>query len=337
MEENLRFAADRVRDARGNSALGDDAQTFGEEVVLHFIGGVHRPMFQHYVRYALSSKERGAALVQRYSVGTDIRAYLDVGCAYGGCPIAMAVQGVPRAVGIEIDSRLLKLARSLAKHENVADSVDLRHGDLTKEADIVSLGTFDLVTCLDVLEHVLEPRTAIKHLARLTEPGGTLVVDVPNLYSHARIRQDPHHKIFGSVLLNRDDAIRVFEDWGGHRKHYGVGYFYPLEWYIGELSKVGFEVEVLDKPSDSPEDVRNTLHGLHGLRDELTSASTNWPQWRTKLVSTALDAFFAQMPDLRASAEDDPAQFQLRHAVETYHLKCRREAAVREAPQSAAK
>ncbi len=40
-------------------------------------------------------------------------------------------------------------------------------------------GGFDLVTCLDVIEHTAEDRVALAELLRVTRPGGLLVVTVP--------------------------------------------------------------------------------------------------------------------------------------------------------------
>lgn len=40
-------------------------------------------------------------------------------------------------------------------------------------------GSFDLVTCLDVIEHTAEDRVALAELLRVTRPGGLLVVTVP--------------------------------------------------------------------------------------------------------------------------------------------------------------
>jgi SAM-dependent methyltransferase len=40
-------------------------------------------------------------------------------------------------------------------------------------------GTFDLVTCLDVIEHTPDDVLSLRELMRVTRPGGTLVVTVP--------------------------------------------------------------------------------------------------------------------------------------------------------------
>jgi SAM-dependent methyltransferase len=44
-------------------------------------------------------------------------------------------------------------------------------------------GTFDLVTCLDVVEHTPDDRRTLAELRRVTAPGGVLVVTVPALPS----------------------------------------------------------------------------------------------------------------------------------------------------------
>lgn len=324
-EENHRFAARVIREAREAAPDPDVQVTFTEAAVHFFIKGVHRPMFAHYVRYALGSLERGENLLSRYvPEPAEVSSYLDVGCAYGGAPVAMARCGVGRAVGFEYDARLLKLARILAREHGVSDQVSFVGGDLCAVEDIEPLGTFALVTCIDVLEHVLDPEAAIVNLAALVEPGGTAVVDVPNPQGVDPIRRDPHHHIFGSVLLERDDAIHVFEDENPGSKRYTVGYFHPLEWYLERLEDAGFEVEIMDEPPVEPDAVAETLAALDGLRDELAGHAAGWPEWRTALVSDAVDAFFAEIGDYRDLARRDPGAFQRRHAVGVYHLRCRR-------------
>jgi len=41
--------------------------------------------------------------------------------------------------------------------------------------------SFDYVTCIEGLEHIENPRQAIREFARVLRPGGTLVVSVPNI------------------------------------------------------------------------------------------------------------------------------------------------------------
>lgn len=53
--------------------------------------------------------------------------------------------------------------------------------DLNDE-EIPSIGLFDYVFCLEVFEYIYDPVIAIKTLASLVAPGGTLVVSFPFVY-----------------------------------------------------------------------------------------------------------------------------------------------------------
>ena len=48
----------------------------------------------------------------------------------------------------------------------------------------IAEGSIDLLLCLDVLEHLVNPWEAIRKLDRLLKPGGTLIVSVPNLRNY---------------------------------------------------------------------------------------------------------------------------------------------------------
>jgi SAM-dependent methyltransferase len=67
--------------------------------------------------------------------------------------------------------------------------------DLTRPTDIEPIaGSFDVVICAHVLEHVLDYRTAIFHLAKLIKPGGLVLLQVPVLESrYTNITWDEFH------------------------------------------------------------------------------------------------------------------------------------------------
>lgn len=48
-------------------------------------------------------------------------------------------------------------------------------------------GPYDLVTCLEVLEHVAEPRGFVSGLARILAPGGLLILSTPNRTGSSRL------------------------------------------------------------------------------------------------------------------------------------------------------
>jgi 2-polyprenyl-3-methyl-5-hydroxy-6-metoxy-1,4-benzoquinol methylase len=56
--------------------------------------------------------------------------------------------------------------------------------DIEKELPDIAEHSIDLLLCLDVLEHLVNPWEAIRRLDRLLKPGGTLIVSVPNLRNY---------------------------------------------------------------------------------------------------------------------------------------------------------
>lgn len=93
---------------------------------------------------------------------------VDVGCGGGILSEAMAEQGA-NVTGIDVAERVLAIA-GLHLHESGLD-VDYRKmtvEDLAAEAP----GEYDIVTCMEMLEHVPDPPSVIESVAALMKPGG---------------------------------------------------------------------------------------------------------------------------------------------------------------------
>lgn len=101
---------------------------------------------------------------------------LDVGCGGGLLAEAMARAGA-RVTGIDMGSAPLTVARLHA----LETGVELDYRQCTAEAMAAEApGAFDLVTCLEMLEHVPEPDAVIAACARLVRPGGDLFFSTLN-------------------------------------------------------------------------------------------------------------------------------------------------------------
>jgi len=325
---NRIFSKNLIDKARQSFLLGEGETTYVEDVVVFFSGGIKGKLFQNYVRYALNSLYRGAKMV-RDIIEDDmvINRYLDVGCAYGGCPVAMAETHARECVGLEYDARLLVLANKLAKEKKLAHRVSFHNYDITKYDDVCNLGRFDLITCIDVLEHVLQPEAAIISLVKLMGKNSVLKVDIPNMYSFQQINSDPHHHLFGSILLSRPDAIKVFESEFPGNKRYTVGYFYPLEWYIDKFKNMGIFVEVMDKVIVSDDELLRTQTEMYRLFETLSKKveEEKWPKWRVDLISDHVNRMISQVKidanSVKAGNLNSVA-FQLRYSVPVHHLRC---------------
>ena len=103
-------------------------------------------------------------------------AILDVGCGGGLLAEAMARQG-GRVVGLDLAAELVEVARLHALEAGV--SVDYRVESAEQHARDAA-GRYDVVTCMEMLEHVPDPQAVVAALAILVRPGGHVFVSTLN-------------------------------------------------------------------------------------------------------------------------------------------------------------
>jgi len=56
--------------------------------------------------------------------------------------------------------------------------------DIEKELPDIPAASLDLLLCLDVLEHLVDPWETMRRLDPLVKPGGTVIISVPNLRNY---------------------------------------------------------------------------------------------------------------------------------------------------------
>ncbi len=108
--------------------------------------------------------------------GLSTRRVLDVGCGGGLLAEGMARRGA-RVTGSDLAPGALEVARLHALESGV--SVDYRQVAAEALAD-TDRGAFDLVTCLEMLEHVPDPASVVQALAQLVRPGGDVICSTIN-------------------------------------------------------------------------------------------------------------------------------------------------------------
>ena len=104
------------------------------------------------------------------------RQALDVGCGGGILSEAMARAGA-QVLGIDLSQQVLDVAELHALEGKVA--VEYR-AVAAEELAQERPAAFDLVTCMEMLEHVPDPAASVAALAALAKPGGTVIVSTLN-------------------------------------------------------------------------------------------------------------------------------------------------------------
>ena len=94
---------------------------------------------------------------------------LDVGCGGGILADAMARKGA-NVLGIDLAGKALKVAQL---HALEAQTEGVQYQEISAEALAAEQpGSFDVVTCMEMLEHVPDPSLVVKACATLVKPGG---------------------------------------------------------------------------------------------------------------------------------------------------------------------
>lgn len=101
---------------------------------------------------------------------------LDVGCGGGVLSEALAERGA-RVTGIDAAGRVLEVARL-----HMAESgLDIDYRQVTAESLAqTDAGAFDVVCCLEMLEHVPDPAQTVAACGQLCKPGGQLLLSTIN-------------------------------------------------------------------------------------------------------------------------------------------------------------
>jgi len=104
------------------------------------------------------------------------RRVLDVGCGGGLLSESLARAGA-EVTGIDLAPGLIEVARLHAAESGLAIDYRITAAD---ELAQKSPGHFEVVTCMEMLEHVPDPAAMTATLARLLAPGGALYVSTLN-------------------------------------------------------------------------------------------------------------------------------------------------------------
>ncbi len=125
--------------------------------------------------------DRWKWLKKRLPLTANGETLLDVGCGTGAFTIGAARRGY-RATGISWDERNQRVADSRAQLCGASGATfvigDARRLEAVPDLD----ATYDVVICLECVEHILDDRKLICDMADRLKPGGRLLLTTPNYY-----------------------------------------------------------------------------------------------------------------------------------------------------------
>lgn len=104
----------------------------------------------------------------------DVDRVLEVGCGQGAT-LAWLKQLYPNAwtAGVEISSSAARTAKA---------RLDMVYAGNIEELSIpIERNSLDLILCLDVLEHLVDPWDVVRRMHDLLKPGGVLIASIPNV------------------------------------------------------------------------------------------------------------------------------------------------------------
>jgi len=136
---------------------------------------------------------------------------IDVGCGGGLLAEAMARRGA-RVTGLDLAPQLLKVAELHALEAGVAVTYLLESAE---QHAAQHAGSYDVVTCMEMLEHVPDPARVVAALASLVRPGGHVFMSTinrtPRAYLHAVLGAEYVLRLLPSGTHTYDRFIRPSE------------------------------------------------------------------------------------------------------------------------------
>jgi GT2 family glycosyltransferase/2-polyprenyl-3-methyl-5-hydroxy-6-metoxy-1,4-benzoquinol methylase len=155
------------------------------------------------------------------------RSVFDVGCGAGRLGEALKARQECQVVGIEMNEEAASMAR------NRLDRVLV--GDVERMDLDLAPGTFNVVVCGDVLEHLREPERLVRRARDWLRPGGRLVASIPNVRHHSVVRSllEGNWTYESAGLLDRDH-VRFFTRREIEKLFFRTGFAISELGYVGE-------------------------------------------------------------------------------------------------------
>jgi len=148
----------------------------------------------------------------------------DIGCGGGLLSEALARAGA-HVTAIDLGEKLIQIAKLHLFESDL--QVDYRVQSSTELAD-AEAASFDVVCCMEMIEHVPDPLLVIRDMAAMLKPGGQLVLSTLNRTPLA----------FGAAIVGAEYLMRLLP----RGTHHYAQFLKPSE-VSGMLRRFGLELE----------------------------------------------------------------------------------------------
>jgi 2-polyprenyl-3-methyl-5-hydroxy-6-metoxy-1,4-benzoquinol methylase len=140
------------------------------EVLTAFYDDYHRT--RQYTAKLDSKVRRARRRIRRLKWRTKGRRFIDVGCNVGFAVEAARSCGFD-ALGVDID------AAAIDEAQRLFPACRFEQRDVADVADVES--SFDVIYSSEVIEHLPDPTTFLKHLKRILAPDGVVFLTTPDM------------------------------------------------------------------------------------------------------------------------------------------------------------
>lgn len=159
---------------------------------------------------------------------------LEIGCGFGGNIIHLTQNYNCSAIGLDLDSDAIEIAKDIAKENGIDENKFLNCA--AENVTTYVKDKFDLIVSMQVLEHVQDVKKSIEEMLSLLNKGGYIYIHVPNYDSkfetHYRLKMPSNKK---------DDFINMLKTKNIDTEFAESLNFVNKQYFVDILKKVTYE------------------------------------------------------------------------------------------------